>query len=105
MGAHYFLGQRLLGTSPKPPMWADEVKADRSIGFMCEVCGEIWGRVIHDKPAFWGYQMRLCAKHGDGSFIAAWSNKFEELPPEVLQYELQLRLNHYEVNQDGQKLP
>lgn len=93
MGAYYFLGNALLGASKRPPMWADGVEQASSVGMMCRTCGELWARVVSSQhPASWTFQMRNCSKHGDGSFIAAWANKFDELPPEVLAYELQLRL-------------
>lgn len=98
MGAHYFLGNRLLGSSPKPPMWSDASAQETNVGLMCDTCGETWARVVNTRATRWTFQMRLCEKHGNGSFIAAWVNQFEELPPEVLQYELQLRLNKYEVD-------
>ena len=92
MGAHYFLGNQLLGSSPRPPMWADGVVQETSVGMMCTDCGELWGRVVNDRASRWSFQMRECSKHGNGNFIAPWANKFEELPAEVLSYELQLRL-------------
>lgn len=93
MGAYYFLGNQLLGTSKRPPMWSDTEIQETNVGLMCDHCGEVWGRVVNSLASRWTFQMRLCSKHGNGSFIAAWANKFEELPPEVLSYELQLRLN------------
>ena len=92
LGAHYFLGNRLLGSSGLPPMWADGVVQEASVTFMCRLCGDTWGRVINTYANQYTFQMRSCEKHGDGSFIAAWANKFTELPPEVLAYELHIRL-------------
>jgi hypothetical protein len=77
-------------------MWSDSVEQETNVGMMCGVCGECWARVVNTSATRWTFQMRDCTKHGNGSFIAAWANQFEELPPEVLQYELQLRLSQYE---------
>ena len=93
MGAHYFLGNALLGSTKKTPMWSDTTTQDTNVGMMCDQCGEVWARVVNTVATRWTFQMRLCRKHGNGSFIAAWANQFEELPPEVLRYELQLRLD------------
>ena len=92
MGTHYFLGSQLLGTSSKPPMWADGVIQEHNVAMMCRTCGEVWARIINSHRSEWTFQMRECNKHGNGSFIAPWASKFEELPPEVLSYELHLRL-------------
>ena len=96
MGAYYFLGNQLLGTSRKSPMWSDTTEQLTNVGMMCDTCGEVWARVVNSMAHRWTFQMRLCGKHGNGSFIAAWANQFEELPPEVLRYELLLRLDKYE---------
>lgn len=77
-------------------MWSDEQLLIVSNAFMCEHCGDIWGRVVTDRSTRWTFQMRDCSKHGGGSFIAGWRSAFEELPPEVLHYELQLRLDNFE---------
>ena len=70
MGAYYFLGNQLLGTSKHPPMWSDS-EPSISCAFFCEYCGEVWGRAVNTATARWTFQMRLCGKHGNGSFIAA----------------------------------
>ncbi len=93
MGALYFLGNQLLGASPRLPMWADNVIQETNVGMMCEQCGETWARVVNESATRWTFQMRRCSKHGGGSFIAAWANQFDELPSEVLKYELTLLLS------------
>ena len=100
MGAHYFLGNQLLASTKRHAMWADGIPQETNVGMMCEQCGETWARVVNTLATRWTFQMRRCGKHGDGSFIAAWANTFEELPPEVLQYELLLRLDHFKGNKD-----
>lgn len=77
-------------------MWADSVVQETNVGMMCPTCGEAWARVVNTAATHWTFQMRGCTKHGSGSFIAPWANQFEELPPEVLHYELQLRLDQFE---------
>lgn len=98
LGTHYFLGQRLLGTSPRQAYWADMQPATCHTAYLCPVCGEVWGRVLQsDKSsAEWIAQRRFCVKHGNGSFIAPWSQQFDELPLEVLTHELNLQLTLYD---------
>lgn len=96
MPATYFLGTRLLGDSILNPMWADSEPAHYNQALFCCSCGDIWGRVVYHQRSIWVTTNRSCGKHGGGSFIAPWRTTFEELPPEVLQYELQLRLNQLE---------
>lgn len=109
MPASYFLGTRLLGSSSRPAMWDDATVDDHNVALFCPLCGEIWGR-IHQYPGLaWHAQTRFCARHftseanwgGDsaGSFIASWRRTFQELPPEVLEYEAQLRLDRFKEEQ------
>jgi hypothetical protein len=98
VGALYFLGNQLLGRSPRPAMWSDETPQATHVGMMCWSCGEVWARIVQETANQWTFQMRGCSKHdsrsgGGGSFIAPWANKFDELPPEVLAYELNLLLS------------
>jgi hypothetical protein len=104
MPASYFLGNRLLGTSPKQAMWDDTTPLAGNEAMFCPTCGEVWGRVLIWERSPWHTTTRNCAKHptcldSPGSFIASWRTTFEELPPEVLAYELQLRLNREKETQ------
>ena len=101
MGAHYFLGNKLLGTSERLHRWEDSRVHHQNVAHFCPTCGEVWGRIIDSQVAGWFAQTNLCAKHGGGSFISPWRSSFEELPPEVLQYELQIRLDQFERSQNG----
>lgn len=101
--AHYFLGNRLLGSSPHGAYWADlQLSCSHTI-YVCRECGECWGRVVlaSQPHAGWTTQLRACARHGGGSFIASWSQQFDELPEEVLEYELNLLLDHHEKTFQG----
>jgi len=95
--ASYFLGSRLLAVSPLPILWDDLSRADNSLVFVCPTCGDAWGRIAEEgKP--WLPVRRGCRKHPwcdevGGSFIAPWRKAYNELPPEVLLYEIEIRLN------------
>ena len=103
MPASYFLGNRLLATSHSHPYWDDTMFAARSVAFMCPACGEVWGRIALESGD-WLPLLRPCQRHphpnqGEpgGSFIHPWRIGCPaELPPEVLRYELQLRLDYHE---------
>lgn len=103
MPTHYFLGNRLLGTSRQLPAWADtQLLTENNLAFICPRCGEVWGRVTIDgiEPE-WLPVRRGCVRHPwsdavGGSFIAPWRTTFAELPPEVLLYELNIRLDQFE---------
>lgn len=105
MPATYFLGSRVIATSPHPLWWSDSDKGDNSLVFICPICGDAWGRVaVTSCP--WLPLVRGCPKHPDypnepgGSFIAPWRKQFAELPPEVLAYELSIRLNLYKEDSE-----
>lgn len=106
MGAHYFLGSKLLGSSDK------SFQGGQSCALFCTTCGDIWGRIVVGNV--WRVRSVPCIKHKrtgvmdwsseSGSFLitsfdmAHTSTMFaaetiEELPPEVLRYELLLRLD------------
>ena len=110
MPASYFLGTRLLGSSPANPRWDD----DRDLFFehqalFCPMCGEVWARILIDGANGWRVAVRHCAKEyrkpgnwdsdSSGSFIASWRRTFSELPPEVLEYEAKLRLERFDNEQ------
>lgn len=101
MTARYFLGSQLLGSSGHVVKWDDSQLTTASLALACPTCGEVWGRVLDNFPG-WQFVVRPCHKHprtdaddSAGSFIAPWRSTFQELPPEVLEYELQLRLDRY----------
>ena len=97
---HYFLGTRLLGVSPHLPWWSDSERTCTSQALLCPTCGEVWGRIaVAGLP--WQAITRGCKLHPyladiGGTFIAPWRRQFEELPPEVLRYEFDIRVNQLE---------
>ena len=101
MPASYFLGNRLLA-SGAPASWWDDTQLDNcSLAFICPTCGDAWGRIMNEGKE-WLPMRRGCPKHPwldevGGSFIASWRRGCpRELPPEVLRYELLIRLNNLE---------
>lgn len=104
MPAHYFLGNRLLGSSPRTPWWDSASLAEASVLFVCPVCGDAWGRVVIEGKE-WVPLRRGCAKHPwngspGGTFIPSWLHRYDHLPDQVLRYELNLLLNQPEFNHD-----
>ena len=95
MPALYFLGSRLLGKTLHNPWWSDTELAEWNEALCCPECGEIWGRVLIPGRHNWHFTVRPCPKHGEGTFIAPWRRTFQELPPEVLEYEAKLRLERF----------
>lgn len=112
MPAHYFLGNQLLGSSNKP------FPTGQSCALFCTTCGEIWGRIV--VSSVWCVRSVPCVKHKrtgvrdwgaeSGSFLIESFNlertstmfaaeTIEELPPEVLRYELLLRLDKFDKEQ------
>lgn len=102
MPAAYFLGTQLLGSTIAYHKWDDTEDARFSEALFCPVCGDIWARIVESLATTWHVTNRECSKHSSrdcaGSFIAPWRTTFEELPPEVLRYEAQLRLNRLKDN-------
>lgn len=95
MGTYYFVGQKLVGVSHRQPYWDDARPSASSTAYLCPTCGSLWGRVVVTGTE-WQALHRLCAAHGSGSFIAPWRSTFEELPREVLDYELQTLLTNFD---------
>jgi len=98
--ALYFLGTRCLGSSPLQ-WWSDTQLSNSSKLLVCPTCGDVWGRVV-DNPSDWTPLRMGCRKHPwatsdvGGSFIYSWLQRIDALPPDVLRYELELRLKEEE---------
>ena len=93
---HYFLGQRLLGSTSVLPFWDDTTLMQSSQVLVCPTCGDAWGRIVVEGRE-WLPSRSGCPKHPwlediGGTFIPPWRRHFRELPPEVLRYELEIRL-------------
>lgn len=100
---HYFLGQRLLASTDLPRMWDDTREARNSEAFLCPTCGELWGRIFIPGGK-WMAQHVGCARHPGSdyevgaTFIHAWRYTLEDLPYDVLAYELAIRLAKYKTH-------
>lgn len=105
---HYFLGSRLLGSSPSLPMWDDATPSHFSTAYLCPTCGEVWARIAVEGGQEWHPIKAFCPKHSDyfgrpgGSFIHPWRKTYWELPQEVLKYELQLLLDRLEKGENNE---
>jgi len=110
-----------------------EIEADhspRSIAYICTTCGNVWGRVIVNDPEglqVWEAEPSPCARHlhrgvvdygripgsflfGKGNFrkqdlrVTAWGRAIEHLPEEVLKYEFDITMKHFErMENDSQE--
>jgi hypothetical protein len=100
MSAAYFLGSRLLAVSQVPFLWDDTREAEVSQLYLCPTCGEVWARVAVTDTR-WVAHRQGCIRHPSfgsdvgGSFIQPWRRNISDLPEEVLQYELAIRLVNY----------
>ncbi len=67
----FFLGTRCLGSRNITDFRLIpglEVRALHSRAYFCGKCGDIWGRLLHDKAGFTECTLRPCLAHGDGRF-------------------------------------
>jgi len=94
--AHYFLGNRLLGSTSRVQTW-DGVQPACSVAWFCPTCGEVWGRLVVGKGDDWMSLHAPCAKHPawsgtvPGSFLRSWNpHGIDELPDELLAYEFEV---------------
>lgn len=111
--ALYFLQNKLIGQT------TFQCEASpHSLAYFCPTCGEVWGRVVVDGGKYWSVQHVACEKHlpqgvpewgkPPGCFctdldsrrrnlsVLWWGRAIEHLPPELLQRELLLTIQHYE---------
>ncbi|TXH42222.1 MAG: hypothetical protein E6Q97_36100 [Desulfurellales bacterium] len=111
MGAqHFFVEGKYLGCRQIPNMRLVpglEVRPHFSYAYFCGRCGEIWGRILHDKAQWTQVEYRPCRKHGDGRLSAHpdWTDRpdraEEDWPPEALTYEFSSTVTYYERQQDA----
>lgn len=94
----YYLYTQPLCRTVFPAMWDEVTKERNSNVYICQTCGDAWGRVVIP-DAEWYAINRGCSRHPDwsgeaGTFIHPWRKTYEDLPPEVLRYEFLLRANN-----------
>jgi len=71
---HFILGKSVLGARKIPDLRVIpglEVRFHHSYCFFCIRCGEIWGRLLHDRAEYTQCVCRPCLAHGDGRFSHA----------------------------------
>jgi hypothetical protein len=96
---HYFLGNQLIASSPKPYPWDDNKPCHANVVMICPVCGEAWGRVVRGERQ-WTPVTRCCTRHSNwqkdsGSFIASWVRNFDWVPKELLIHEFKSAIRNY----------
>lgn len=60
-----YLGSRIIPTNRVIP--GLEIREAHSLALFCMRCGDVWGRLIHDKSRLTLCWMRPCLSHGDGA--------------------------------------
>lgn len=102
---HYFLGNRLLGSTNQLQWWTDSKPDAPSRVFVCPLCGDAWARVLTEGQN-WMPVVLVCAKHPPepeyrylgsripGSLIPPWRVPLEQFPLPVLRREVVLRYEH-----------
>lgn len=93
MTAHYFLGNRLLGTGRA--YWDDITPLREGLALFCPTCGECWGRIAPEGSEEWLPIRAGCPRHPwtdtPGTFLHPWQRQLTGLPPEVLRHEFLIR--------------
>lgn len=111
MATYYFLGDVLLGTSPRRPHW-DDIRQDHCNSLLvCPTCGNTWGRIVFDGAQEWTPHKAGCRRHRyiedvGGTFIHPWRKGCPyELPDGVVKYEFELRLANLEREMENGQQP
>jgi hypothetical protein len=94
---HFFIGPRYLGAREidsyrrVPGL---ETRWHHSYCYYCIQCGEIWGRILHDKAKYHQLIQLPCAKHGGDGLLGChptWHDmpiRFEDnWPLDAIKYE------------------
>jgi len=66
---HFFVEGRWLGSRRIPDKRVIpglEIRQHDSLNYYCILCGEIWGRLVHEGARLHQCTFRFCARHGDG---------------------------------------
>ena len=98
--AHYFLGNRLLGSTARVQTW-EGTRPSPCIAYFCPTCGEVWGRLVVAPSDQWLPLCAPCKLHTawsgtvPGSFLRSWNpHGIDELPNELLAYEFDVAWRH-----------
>lgn len=72
----------------------------QSTVYVCSYCGEAWGMVAYPAGHNFRPQAKLCARHGNGSFLhwATTPSDIAQLPDGVVQYEFNLAMEREQWN-------
>ena len=107
---HFFVGQTWLGSREIETMRLIpglEIRPQHSYAYFCMHCGEIWGRLMHEKAKLTQVVNRSCSAHGDGRLSGnpEWFDeptRFEnDWPDEAVKYEFFLQLSKFEREQSN----
>lgn len=102
---HFFVEGRYLGSREIPSyrqVPGLEVRWHYSYVLYCLQCGEIWGRILHDRAPLTQLTCRPCRKHGDGKlanlhFFQGDPHNYEpDWPIEAIRYEFEVLLEQAE---------
>ena len=102
----FFIRERFLGTLRARTTFEACPWGYYSYAYFCPVCGEVWARVVCDRdvpePLRWHVREHPCEQHStiwhvSGTLLPGSDLiNLDVLPPEVLRYEFQQHLSHYE---------
>lgn len=104
---HFFVGPRHLGARQIPDLRVIpglEVRFHHSYAYFCLRCGEVWGRLLHERADLTQCTIRPCLRHGDGKlstthFFAGEPTNFEDdWPPAAVAHEFAAELAQLDRN-------
>jgi hypothetical protein len=101
--AHFFTGNKLLGTSNLPAsiyLKVGQNDTPKNTAYFCPACGDIWGRIVVSDKQDYFLKNRFCTEHGSGLFQEYSSPMWHHYPKEVLYRELNLIAQHLAHNPD-----
>lgn len=93
---HFFVGPRHLGSREIPTLRVIpglDVRPHYSHAYFCMRCGEVWGRLIHERSELTQCTVRPCHLHGDGRlsqthYLLGEPTNFEpDWPPQAVAHE------------------
>lgn len=104
---HFFVGPRHLGARTIPDLRVIpglEVRFHHSYAYFCLRCGEIWGRLLHERADLTQCAIRPCLRHGDGKlstthhFAGEPTNFEDDWPPAAVAHEFAAELAQLDRN-------